>query len=478
MLTLATRVGRIASTESRKINREMRNADSSTAADGDEERAEATEILPHEATHSFTPGKPLGEGTRLGAYLIDAVIGEGGGGQVFAARHHANGKRVAIKLLRPEMVPMPHLVTRFNREVEAINKIRHPNIVQVIETGETSRGQPYYVMELLEGVNLRKLLQFHGRFSPAEVLELVEPICLALTAVHDAGFVHRDVKASNVLVVDNHGERVVKLLDFGIAKMVHGEAGPGLTEPGATLGSAHNMAPEQVRCERLDARADIYAVGVVMFQLLTGEYPYQAEDPRQIAVMHLHAPAPRPSSRAPVSPAVDSVVLRCLEKQASRRYASALELLDGLRTAVGEPPKPADEHDQRAQGIYLELTTPSDLELDDAMMEDMSNVLDSVEDSLKTRGYAFPLRTSNLLLAVRVPPNGVDPDSERGETATCISELRTMLADRLDPHPDVQIVIAQKVNVVRCRTNASGVEIVGGPLLEVAEWTANYRARD
>jgi serine/threonine-protein kinase len=333
-------------------------------------------------------------------------------------------------------------------------------------------------MELLEGVNLRKLLQLHGRFSPAEVLELIEPVCKALRAVHEAGFVHRDVKASNVLVVDNHGERLVKLLDFGIAKMVHGEAGPGLTEPGATLGSAHNMAPEQVRCERLDARADIYALGVVIFQLLTGEYPYQAEDPRQIAIMHVHAPAPRPSSRVPVSPAIDAVVLRCLEKQAQRRYGSAVELLESLQAAVGEPPRPSNEHDQRAQGIYLDLTTPSEVELDDAMMEDMGNVLDSVETSLTARGYAFPLRTSNALLAVRVLADGGDAESERSETAACVSELRTMLADRMDPHPDVQIAITQKVNVVVCRSTAAGVEVVGGPLLDVGEWTANYRARE
>lgn len=470
-------VGGIAGRQSRSMDRVTRTADTSPAGTDEEHPGEATEILPHETTRSFTPAKSFSEGTRLGDYLIDAVIGEGGGGQVFAARHYANGHRVAIKLLRPEMVPMPHLVTRFNREVEAIDKIRHPNIVRVIETGETKRGQPYYVMELLEGVNLRKLLQFHGRFSPAEVLELFEPICKAVQAVHDAGFVHRDIKASNVLVVDNHGERVVKLLDFGIAKMVHGEAGPGLTEPGATLGSAHNMAPEQVRCEKLDARADIYALGVVMFQLLTGEYPYQAEDPRQIAVMHLHAPAPRPSSRTAVTPAVDAVVLRCLEKQAARRFGSANELLASLQAAVGEPPKPANEHDLRAQGIYLELMTPNDIELDDAMMEDMGNVVDSVEAVLTRRGYRFPLRASNALLAVRIPPNGIDPDSEKSETAACVTELRTMLADRADAHADVQITIGQKINVVRCRTTSAGVEIVGGPLLEVSEWTANYRGR-
>jgi serine/threonine protein kinase len=309
------------------------------------------------------------------------------------------------------------------------------------------------------------------------VLELLEPVCKAMQAVHDAGFIHRDIKASNVLVVDSNGVRAVKLLDFGIAKTVHGEAEQGLTEPGATLGSAHNMAPEQVRCERLDARADIYALGVVMFQLLTGEYPFHAEDPRQIALLHLQTPAPRPSSRAPVSPSVDAVVLRCLEKRAERRFASADELLASLRAAVGEVPPDTNEHDVRALGVYVALATPHDGELDDAMIEDIVNVLDIVEQALADKTFTFPLRTTNALLAVRMPGADVDPELERNEVTATISELRALLAERAEPHPDVQITISLRENAVRCRPSASGDEIVGGPLLEVGSWTANHRVR-
>lgn len=455
-----------------------RSADGGSADPDVLELAEATEIYPLEATLSFKPNSARPDGTRIGSYLLERVIGEGGGGVVFAGKHRRTGERVAIKVLRPEMVPLSHLVTRFNREVEAINRIRHPNIVRVIECGETSRQQPYYVMELLEGVTLRKLVQVHGRFSPAEVLELFVPICGAVQAVHDAGFVHRDIKPSNVMIVDRDHQRIVKLLDFGIAKMVHGEAaGPGLTEPGATLGSAHTMAPEQVRCEWLDARADIYALGVVMFQLLTGDYPFQAEDPRQIALMHLQAPAPRPSDRAAVPPAVDAVVLRCLEKNAQRRYASANELLAALRTAVEASVQKADEHDVRALGIYLELTTLPDAELDDdAIIEDIGNVLDIVEHLLTSRNYSFPLRTSNALLAVRMPASDAEAETLRVDVTATINELRALLAERPDPHPDVQVAISMRANEVRCRTSNAGEEIVGGPLLEVGNWTANRRA--
>lgn len=453
-----------------------RSADGGSADPDDLELAEATEIYPLEATLSFKPNSARPEGTRIGMYLLERVIGEGGGGVVFAGKHRQTGARVAIKVLRPEMVPLPHLVTRFNREVEAINRISHPNIVQVIECGETSRQQPYYVMELLEGMTLRKLVQLHGRFSPAEALELLGPICGAVQAVHDAGFVHRDLKPSNVMIVDRDGKRIVKLLDFGIAKLVHGEAGPGLTEPGATLGSAHTMAPEQVRCERLDARADIYALGVVIYQMLTGDYPFQAEDPRQIALMHLQAPAPRPSDRAAVPPAVDAVVLRCLEKNAQRRYASANELLAAFRSAVDASLTQADEHDVRALGIYLELTTLPDAELDDAMIEDIGSVLDIVEHLLTTRDYTFPLRTSNALLAVRMPASEAEAEKLRDEVTATINELRGLLAERPDPHPDVQVALSMRSNAVRCRTSTEGAEIVGGPLLEVGSWTANRRA--
>jgi serine/threonine-protein kinase len=458
-----------------------RNADHGSAAQGNTELADdATEILPLDTTLNGretrnTNNSSLAEGERLGEYRIEAVIGEGGGGKVFAARHRALGHRVAIKVLRPEMVPMPHLVTRFNREVEAIDKIRHPNIVRVIECGETDRGQPYYVMELLEGMNLRQLLQLHGRFSPAELLGLMTPICRAVQAVHDAGFIHRDIKASNVLVVEANGERSLKLLDFGIAKMVHGEAGQGLTEPGARLGSAHNMAPEQVRCERLDARADIYALGVVIFQLLTGEYPFHAEDPRQIALLHLQAPPPRPSSRAAVSPALDAVVLRCLEKHAERRFGSAIELLASLRAAVGELPGAASEREVQALGLYIEMSTPPDAELDDAMIEDVSNVLDSVEQCLASRSFAFPLRTSMGLLAVRLPADRVDSQAESNEVSATLTELRGIVEQRPEPHPGVRVAISLRVDVARCRTTPSGDEIVGGALLEIGTWLEHHR---
>lgn len=431
----------------------------------------ATEIVPLDMKVESAASQV--ELTQIGDYLVETVIGEGGGGRVYSARRRGHGQRVAIKVLRPEMVPLPHLVVRFNREIDAINRIRHPNIVRIIECGETEHGQPYYVMELLEGVNLRRLLQLHGRFSPHEVLELIEPVCRALQAVHDAGFVHRDIKASNVLVVDGLGERSVKLLDFGIAKTVHGEVpGQGLTEPGVKLGSVHNMAPEQIRCERLDARADLYALGVVIYQLLTGEYPFHAAEPHQIALMHLQAPAPRPSSRTAVPPAVDAIVLRCLEKQPERRFYSADELLATLRAALGEPARVEDEQERTALGIYIEAGPPPDVELDDDMIEDVSNVLDLVEQRLVAQGFEFPLRTSNALLGVQVMASAAVSQRERDQASATAKALSAELRSRPYPHAEVEVRISARADVVRCR---AGSEISGGALLELEAWTSTHR---
>jgi eukaryotic-like serine/threonine-protein kinase len=438
---------------------------------------EDTEILPSDAVPA--PNQALNERDvkTIGNYVVDGLIGEGGGGRVYAARHGQLGVRVAIKVLRPEMVPLQHLVTRFNREVEAIQKIDHPSIVRVIETGQTAAGQPYYVMELLEGMNMRRLLQLHGRFTPEEVLALIDPVCDALAAVHDAGFVHRDIKASNVNVENKDGQRSVKLLDFGIAKSVHGEAGPGLTEPGVKLGSAHTMAPEQVRCEKLDARADIYAMGVMIFQLLTGEYPFDADDPRHIALLHLQAPAPRPSARAPLSAAIDAVVLRCLEKRADRRFASARELATALRAAIIQENNTDGERELPALGVLLALPTADDTEIDDAMMEDMANIFDQVEQCLANHRFVFPLRAATTLLAVRVG----EPDSqlqvELSQMQGVLDELSSALGERDYPHPSVRIVLSLRIDSVRCRNAGAEPEVVGGALLELDTWNDGHRIR-
>ena len=169
-------------------------------------------------------------GTFAGSYVLKRELASGGGGTVYEAQHRLLGRRAAVKVLRRELAGSPQMVARFLREALAVNMIKHPNIVDIYEFGELPDGRPFYVMELLEGTDLRSVLHDQGRISPPEVLEYLEPVCSALEAAHARGIVHRDLKASNIFIAatsngDNSApKRVVKLLDFGIAKLLHPDA--------------------------------------------------------------------------------------------------------------------------------------------------------------------------------------------------------------------------------------------------------------
>ena len=327
------------------------------------------------------------------------------------------------------------MVTRFLREAMAVNMIRHPNIVDIFEFGELEDGRPFYVMELLEGTNLRKLVQLRGRFSPADALGMLEPVCGALDAAHRAGVVHRDLKASNITVLETGTERVVKLLDFGIAKLLHPEpGGAGLTEAGSMLGTSHYMAPEQVRGEQVDTRVDVYALGVLLYQLLTAQYPFQSEKTEEIAWMHLTAPVPRASQAAPVPPALDDVIIKAMEKDREKRYPSVMAFLEALKEASGAaaPVVSEEERPVPAAGIYVEVRVPEDLaeDLDDALIDDMGTVLDEAEQRLKDAQFLLPLRTSNALLGVRRLGEGEDAIEEQAAVQLAHDLLEALVEPR------------------------------------------------
>ena len=235
------------------------------------------------------------------------------------------------------------------------------------------------------------------------MLEILEPVCSALQAAHDLGIVHRDLKASNIFIANVDGKRVVKLLDFGIAKLLHPDAGEGgLTVVGTRLGTSYTMAPEQIRGDGVDARTDIYALGVVLYQLLTGQYPFRAETMADIERQHLEAPPPRPSQAAPVPPALDAVVLRCMEKTAERRYQTVKSFIEALRDAVGSK---TAEPEVTAQGaaIFVEIRIGDGADAEsDELLDDTSAILDATEQSLRGAGMTLPLQTGNAIIGARV----------------------------------------------------------------------------
>jgi len=435
---------------------------------------------PQQATSIAQQSDPdaLRAGTVAGAYVLEKSLASGGGGTVYEARHRVLGRRAAVKVLRRELASSPQMVARFLREALAVNLIKHPNIVDIYEFGELPDGRPFYVMELLEGTDLRSMLTTRGRFHPSEVVAILTPVCSALEAAHAQGIVHRDLKASNIHVEHRGNEVIVKLLDFGIAKLLHPDAGDaGLTMAGARLGTAYTMAPEQIRGGAIDARTDVYALGVVLYHLLTGQYPFRGEQMTDIERLHLEAPPPRPSQSAPVTPGIDAVVLRAMEKQPERRFASVKAFIAALRDAAGLPKgsQAGAAGGFRAMAIFVELRmVPSADPESDELLDDVSAVLDAAEQQLRGAGWQVPLQTGNALLGARLLPTGPgEAPPVLAEGVSMASSLADQFGARSSAHADVHVNVSLHVDGAEIRDSdevAGGKEIVGGGVTSIGAW--------
>jgi serine/threonine-protein kinase len=425
----------------------------------------------------------LRPGTFAGSYVLKRELASGGGGTVYEAQHRLLGRRAAVKVLRRELASSPQMVARFLREALAVNMIKHPNIVDIYEFGELPDGRPFYVMELLEGTDLRSVLHDQGRISPPEVLEYLEPVCSALEAAHARGIVHRDLKASNIFIVaatsngDNTApKRVVKLLDFGIAKLLHPDAAEaGLTMVGTRLGTSYTMAPEQIRGDAIDERADIYALGVVLYHLLTGQYPFRAETMADIERQHLEAPAPRPSHVAPLSPALDAVVLRSMEKVADRRFPNARSFWEALREAVGTTKADVPEVTAQAAAIYVEVRMSPEADNDsDELLDDSSAALDAAEQAFRDAGLLLALQTGSALIAARIlSDDPAEAARERAGVQEVAERLAEQLAERPTAHPEVHVNVCLHVDRAAVRDAADapgGREIIGGEIVSIGTW--------
>ncbi|WP_373371811.1 serine/threonine-protein kinase [Archangium lansingense] len=412
----------------------------------------------------------LAPGALAGEYMLKAVLASGGHGAVYEAEHRILGRRAAVKVLHPHLTDQGEMLQRFVREARVVNQIRHPNIVDVYDFGMLQDGSPYYVMELLPGRTLSQLLQERGRLTAERALAYLEPVCAALEAAHQAGVVHRDLKASNVAVVSEGEPPVVKLLDFGIAKFIHPEPGQeGLTVAGQRLGTSQAMAPEQFRSGSIGPTTDIYALGVLLYQMLTGHYPFQSEDRLEVERMHLEAPAPRPSTEVPVPPAVDAVVLRCLEKEADRRYPDVASFRAALRDAVapaGAERVAASGKSVRAFALHAEVVLEEGAE-DDAAYAAVSEVLDGLEQELRAAGFVLAVQTGMALLGVHPLEELPRTDAhELLETARALHQH----AQKLAAGTRVSVHACVHVGQVDARRGPEGLDITGGPLADIAGW--------
>ncbi|MFD2092528.1 Stk1 family PASTA domain-containing Ser/Thr kinase [Blastococcus deserti] len=267
-------------------------------------------------------------------YEIGGVLGRGGMAEVHRGRDLRLGREVAVKVLRSDLARDPSFQVRFRREAQASASLNHPAIVAVYDTGEdrtTTGATPYIVMEYVEGETLRDVLRREGRLSPERAMSLSADICGALDFSHRNGIVHRDVKPGNVMITP---QGTVKVMDFGIARAVSDSAAT-MTSTAAVIGTAQYLSPEQARGESVDARSDVYSLGCMLYELVTGAPPFIGDSPVAVAYQHVREDPKLPSSINPaIPPELDAILLKAMSKNPANRYQSAAEMRNDLLRAL------------------------------------------------------------------------------------------------------------------------------------------------
>lgn len=303
------------------------------------EYADANTLCPADGVALETTDDSLIGTTLAGKYRIDERLKEGGMGTVYRATHVLMEKTVAIKVLRPSLAADEKIVARFSREARAASRISHPNALSVTDFGEDENGIVFLVMEFLSGRTLKQLIRDEGPLPLTRVVEIVRQVGDALNEAHTQGVVHRDLKSDNIMLVDTMAGDHAKVLDFGIAKInePEGKRDTELTAPNLVIGTPQYMSPEQCSQDsEIDARSDIYSLGVILYEMLVGHVPFTADSPTMVMMKHLQEPVPSVLEERPDLPAsIGRVIARAMAKLPANRYQTIAELIEDLTIASG-----------------------------------------------------------------------------------------------------------------------------------------------
>jgi serine/threonine-protein kinase len=397
-------------------------------------------------------------GTRIGDWTLGEALGTGG----FASLHRATdpgGRAAAIKVLHAEHATTTAAAARFLREVAIIRRIAHPNLVEIYDAGQLADGRPYYAMELLHGMDLAEHLATQGRLAPGPALAVLEPLCSALSAAHELGVVHRDLKAANVFLDRSSGAERVVLLDFGIAKLPEAA---DLTASRQILGSPASMAPEQLRGAPVDLRTDVYGLGALAYHMLTGQLPFDDASVTVIQYLHQYASRPAPSSLARVPAALDELVTRAMSVEPADRPASALAFAAAFRAALATPTAVALPAAEAALAARIELR-PLPGSAPQEALQALLVARDQLRSGVRALGLALLLDASQTVVAA-CPVDERAPARERAVHALCADLARQHRA---------QLTIAWQL--VRGHLIFRDGAPVAGPLCDIASWAARAR---
>ena len=399
-------------------------------------------------------------GAVVGAYRVEARRGGGGFASVYRARDVRTGAPVALKVLHAYLAGTPNVTRRFRLEADTIARLEHPRIVRLLGHGEHD-GLPYLVMEWVEGETLAEAIRTRGPIPLDEALPILETLAGALAAAHAHGIVHRDLKVANVALAPDGA----KLLDFGIAKLADIDSAGGFTTPGTKLGTPHYMAPEQILGRPIDARADVYAFGILVFEVLTGRRPFDGPNLADIEARQLTEPPPAASRLASVPAAIDGVIERAMAKDPARRHATIEDALADLRAAAAGAPvasEPATRHP--AVALYVH-PRPRSEELDDDALDRLDHVVSEIRGGAAGLGLEVAAEIGSSLLLLGLSPEG----GAAAQLARVEAFARTVATRASDA--GVSVALTVHVGEVEIAGDRGRPRFVGGSLLDIGAWT-------